>query len=179
MRALSFIVVGLAILLAAPSAAHAQDNPSIAFIDSQAVMQQVPGAREAEREFAEIMQEYEGELEAMGQEIDDLITELQEQHQQLTPQQIEEREEEIRQKEIEYNLRVEELEQEAHQRRAELLDPILQRMSQTIEEIRREYEFEMVFDAASQAILAANPELDMTGEVIDRLTDQADGGQQD
>lgn len=179
MRVLSFVTLGLAVLLGGAHPGEAQDSPSIAYIDSQVVMQQVPGAREAEREFTEIMQEYEGELQAMGQEIDQLVTELQEQYEQLTPEQIEEREEEIRQKELEYNLRVEELEGEAQERRAELLDPILRRMSEAIEEIRQERELEMVFDAASQAILAANPDLNLTGEVIDRLSDQADDGQQD
>lgn len=176
MRSFLMAAVALAALLATPCAGHAQDSPSIGYIDSQAVMQQVPGAREAEEEFSEVMQEYEGELEAMGREIDQLIDELQEQQEQLSEAEVEEREEEIRQKELEYNLRVEELEEEAQERRAELLDPILRQMSETIEEIRQEHGLAMVFDAASQAIVAADPELDLTGEVIERLTDQADDG---
>ena len=176
MRVLSFVPFVMAALLVGPNPTEAQETPSIAFIDSQVVMQEVPGAREAEREFSEIMDEYEGELEAMGREIDQLITELQDEFEQLSPEQVEEREDEIRQRELEYNLRVEELEGEAQERRAELLDPILRQMSETIEAIRTEYQVEMVFDAASQAIVAADPELDLTGEVIDRLTDQADDG---
>lgn len=179
MRVLSSAIVALTLLLAGPVPGEAQESSSIAFIDSQLVMHELPTAQEAERQFTEIMQEYEGELEAMGREIDQMIADLQQEHEQLSPEQVEEREEAIRQRELEYNLRVEELEEEAHQRRAELLEPILRQMSETIEEVRQDRGVEMIFDAASQAILAADPELDLTGEVIQRLSDQVDDGQQD
>ena len=68
-----------------------------------------------------------------------------------------------------YNLRQQELELQLNQRQQELLQPVNDRITAVIEEIRVEGNYAIILDAASAAIVAADPALDLTQEVLTRL----------
>lgn len=172
MHVRSFVLSGIALLVTA-AAVEAQ-TPRFAYIDSQAILQEAPGASEAQVEFEQELESYQEEIEEMGQAMQQLITEYQQQQGSMSQEARETREEEIRRREAEYQQRVEELETQADQRRRELVEPILERMSNAIEEIRAEGGYTMIFDVASQAIIAADPELDLTTQVIERLRADAE-----
>lgn len=172
MHARSFVLSGLLLLVTAV-AADAQ-TPRFAYIDSQAILQEAPGASDAQREFEEELESYQEEVEQMGREMERLIADYQQQQGNMSQEARDSREEEIRRREAEYQQRVEALETQADQRRRELVEPILNRMSQTIEDIRAEGGYTMIFDVASQAIIAADPELDLTTQVIERLRADAE-----
>lgn len=167
MRLRSFALAGLA-LLAIPLALDAQ-SPRIAYIDSQAILMEAPGASDAQMEFQRQVGEYQDEIQRMGEELEELVTRYQQQQGAFSQQAREAREEEIRQREMEYQERVEAMELQIDARREELVGPILERMSDAIEEIRVEGEYAMIFDLASRSIIAADPELDLTDQVIQRL----------
>ncbi len=171
MRSLMVALLGL--FAFGPAAVEAQQELRIAYIDSQAILQEAPGASEAQQQFDQQMESFGQEIEAMGQELDSLITAYQQQQGTLTDEARETRETEIRQREIQYQQRLDEMEQEAAQRREELVQPILSRMSAAIEEIRSEGEYSVIFDVAGQSIIAADPSLDLTMEVIQRLQQMA------
>lgn len=170
MRARSFVLTG-AILLAALSGATALDaqSPRIAYIDSQAILQEAPGAQQAQQAFQDEMDQYQQEIQAMEEELERLFAQYQQQQQTLSPEAREAREEEIRRKETEYQQRVQQLEGQAAERQRELVEPILDRMADTIEEIRAEGNYAMIFDVAGRSIIAADPALDLTSQVIQRL----------
>lgn len=167
MRIASFVLAGLLLLSSAP-ALEAQ-NVRIGYIDSEVILQAAPGAQEAQQEFDEDMERYRSEVQQLGEELESLIESYQRQQATLNPEARETREQEIRQKEGQFQERVEELEMEAAQRQQELVEPILQRMSDAIESLRNEGEYAMIFDAAQRSIIAADPALDLTDEVIRRL----------
>jgi len=171
MRSMLF-VLSAALLLGATAPVQGQ-SPRIGYIDSQAILEEAPGAREAQQEFERDMQRYQEEIERMGQELEQLVEQYQQQQRTLSPEARERREGEIRQRERTYQQRVEEMEMEAAQRRQELVEPILDRMSGAIEEIRAEGQYTMIFDVASRAIIAADPDLDLTSQVIRRLRETA------
>lgn len=172
MRSISFALAAILLLVATVVPAEAQ-TPRIGYIDSQAILEEAPGAREAQEEFEQDMQRYQEEIQRMGQELEQLIEQYQQQQRTLSPEARERREGEIRQREATYQQRVEEMEMEAAERRQQLVEPILDRMSDAIEEIRSEGEYTMIFDVASRAIIAADPELDLTNQVIRRLRETA------
>jgi outer membrane protein len=174
MRLKSLILTG-ALLLLPLSGVEAQEGLRVAFIDSQAIINEAPGAQEAQEAFREDMARFQQEMERMEEELNALVTRYQQQRQTLSPEARERRETEIRQRETEFQQRVDQMEQEAVQRREELVGPILARMSETIEQIRSEGNYTMIFDVASQAIVAADPALDLTDEVIRRLRQMASG----
>lgn len=175
MRSASFVLAGI-LLLALAHPVEAQ-TPRIGYIDSQAILQEAPGAQEAQQEFERSMQGYQEEIQQMGGELEQLIEQYQQQERTLSPEARQRREEEIRQKEMEYQQRVEEMERDAADRRQQLVEPILDQMSGAIEQIRSEGQYTMIFDVASRAIIAADPELDLTTQVLQRLRETA--GNQD
>ena len=65
-----------------------------------------------------------------------------------------------------------ELEEQANQRRQQLLQPILERVQAEIENFRAERGFTMVFDASAAGLIAADPTLDVTDQVLARLQAQ-------
>ncbi len=172
MRSLIAVLAGL-LALGSTTSLAAQQELRIAYIDSQAILQEAPGAAEAQQQFDQQMQQFGEEIEVMGQELDSLITAYQQQQGTLSTEVRETRETEIRQREIQYQQRLDEMEQEAAQRREELVQPILSRMSTAIEQIRSEGSYSVIFDVAGQSIIAADPSLDLTMEVIQRLQEMA------
>jgi outer membrane protein len=167
MRSHALVLAGV-LLLASALALEAQ-APRIAYIDSQAILQEAPGAQEAQQAFEREMAGFQQEMERMGEELQRLITTYQQQQRTLSDEARQAREGEIRRKEMEYQQRAEELEMEADSRRRALVEPILDRMSDAIEAIREEGSYAMIFDVASRSIIAADPALDLTSQVIERL----------
>ncbi len=167
MRVLSFALAG-ALLFGGASMAEAQ-TVRVGYIDSQVILAEAPGSREAQQEFDREMDRYRGEMQRLGQELEQLITEYQRQERNLTPEAREARQLEIQRKEMEYQARMEEIDQEAAVKRQELVEPILERMSRAIDQIREEGNYSLIFDTAARSIIAADPALDLTDEVLRRL----------
>jgi len=61
------------------------------------------------------------------------------------------------------------LDQQASARRAELVQPIMDRVSEMIEQLRLDGGYSLIFDVADGSIVAADPTLDLTDEVLRRL----------
>jgi len=62
-----------------------------------------------------------------------------------------------------------ELERESTRQRDQLLEPILVRITEVIEEIREEQGYSIVFDVAESGVVAADTSLDITAAVLERL----------
>lgn len=176
--------VFLAAALLAPLGAHlqAQEGASsppadadFVFVNTQAILQQAPGADQARDTWASELEEYRAEVEQLRTEIDSLGTELGQQREMLGEEAVARREQEIRQKQQELAQRVQELEQQAAQRQQELLGPILEQVQAVLQEIREEEGYTMVFDASAAGVLVADPRLDITELVIERLQAQSGG----
>lgn len=175
MRRLMPLIAGIfALTLASPGAAQTQDPLKIGYINSQQIIQEAPGAQEAREELEADLSQYRSEVQQMGQELQEMIQQFEQQQATLTAEARQNRQDEIRQQQQEYQRRIQQLEQQAAQRQQELVQPIMQRINAVIEEIRRDGSYTMVFDVAAQGIIAADPGLDLTPEVIRRLQEQAD-----
>lgn len=166
-----FAACVLALVGAMP--ASAQSGVRIAYINSQLILEQAPGAAEAASQFDRDMARYRSEVEQLGQELEQLITQYQQQQLTLSPEAKSNREQEIRLKQQQYNQRIQDLDQQAGMRQAELVQPIMDQINTVIEEIRTEGNYSLIFDVTSGSILAADESLDLTDEVIRRLQDAA------
>ena len=58
------------------------------------------------------------------------------------------------------------------QRQAELVQPVMDLINQVIDAIRSEGDYALIFDVSAGSIIAADPSLDLTEEVIRRLRAQ-------
>jgi outer membrane protein len=168
-----FLPVLLALVLA--SSAEAQANVKIGYIDSQAILDQDPSARTAQQQFEASLVTYQAEVQQLGENLQLLMDQYEQQQAMLSTEAKANREEEIRLKQAQYTQRITELEQQASVRQAELVEPVMERITAAIEEIRAEGAYSMIFDVAAQGIISADPALDLTAEVIRRLQSAAAG----
>ncbi|MFW6192850.1 MAG: OmpH family outer membrane protein [Gemmatimonadota bacterium] len=171
----ALVVASTAGLVAQQADGDPPADAEFVFIDSQQLLQEAPGATEAQKRWQEEMSEYRDEVERLRSELDSLQTAYEDQEDELSGSARQERRREIAEKQQRLQQRAQELEQEAGRRRQELLAPILDEVRSVIREIRDEEGYRMVFDAAASGLLAADPALDITDRVVRRLEDRGGG----
>lgn len=153
----------------APSSELPPSGTQMVFVNTQAILPEVPGAREAQETWQEELQQYQAEVQRLRVEVDSLVAAYRQQEAMLSPEAREERQQEIVGKQQELQQRAAELERQAGQRQQELLAPILERVGEVIEAVRRERDYTIVFDIASSGVVAADPSLDITPLVLERI----------
>ncbi len=171
MRRTAFVALALAFALAAGTA-EAQ-TLKIAYINSQEILANAPGAQEAEEQFNQDMASYSAEAQQLQEELNRMQQQLQQQQLSLSPEAKANREQQIRQKATEAQQRMQELDQQAAARRAELVQPVMDQINVVIETIREEGNYALILDVAAGAIISADPTLDLTQEVLRRLQAEA------
>lgn len=145
------------------------EGPKLAYINSNVIITQAPGAAEAQATFDREMARWQSEVQVLSDSLQQMITTYEQQEIMLSPQVKQERQQEILQKRMEYEQRVTDLQQVAQRRQAELVQPIFNQIATVLSEIREERDYAMVFDAAGNALIAADTTLDITALVIERL----------
>lgn len=169
-RVLSTALFAL-LLLAAP--ALAQDGPpsgsTFVYLNSAEIIQSTPGAVEAQRTFDQEIADRRTELQEEAAVVDSLVQDYQQQEELLSPQAKEQKQQAIRSRQQALQERRMQMESELGERQQELLQPILERVSGVIEEIRAERDYAMVFDISTEGVVAADPSLDITELVKSRL----------
>ena len=178
MRRTSFALTALAFLLTAGSV-EAQ-TLKIAYVNSQEILMNAPGAEAAQQQFDQEMEGYQAEISQLETELNNLETALQQQQLTLSPEAKANREQQLQAKFQEYQQRTTQLQELANQRRAALIQPVMDNITEIIEQIREEGAYSLILDAAAGSIVSADPALDLTQQVIDRLAantgDTEDGG---
>ena len=151
----------------------AQEGPpsgsTFVYLNSAEIIQSTPGAAEAQRTFDQEIAERREELQEEAAVVDSLMRDYQQQEELLSPQAKEQKQEEIRSRQQALQTRRLEIENQLGERQQELLQPILERVSGVIEEIRAERDYAMVFDISTEGVVAADPSLDITELVKSRL----------
>ncbi|MBK5186715.1 MAG: OmpH family outer membrane protein [Gemmatimonadaceae bacterium] len=157
-------------LLAAQNAA-APGSPKIVYVNSQKIIAQAPGRAEAEAQFQKEMDQYKAQVQHMGDTLQSQIADYQKNEATMSVTARTAREKDLGGKRQAYQQRVQELEQTAQQREAELVRPIMEQINKIIEQIRTENGYSFILDAGSQAgvVVAADSTLDITEKVIQRL----------
>lgn len=173
MRYIRSAVLTLTALVAvsAPSATTAQEpgTGDIVFIESQRILQAAPGAREAQQTLEQEIGQLRQQVQTMEQTLDSLVTEYDQRQVMLSPEAKRQMEQQIRSTQQQFQARALQLEQQVQQRQTELLQPIMARIQQVIDELREERGYALVLDASSGGIISASAELDITEEVMERL----------
>ena len=175
MRRTSFALLALAFLLSAGSA-EAQ-TLKIAYINSQEILSNAPGAEGAQAAFEAEMAGYQAEVAQTETELQNMEAALQQQQLTLSPEARTNRETQLQAKFQEYQQRTTQLQQLADQRRAALIQPVMDNITAVIETIREEGAYSIILDAASGSIISADPALDLTQEIITRLQSATGAGQ--
>ncbi len=144
-------------------------NIQIGYVDTEKVLDNAPGAEEATKIFDEEVETWKGEAENLKVELQGLIDEYENQKLILSPEKKKEKEEKITLKKNEYDQKVYEIQGKIQQRSAELSQPILENVYQTIRVVAERDDYDLVIDSSMGAIVYADPSLDITQIVIDEL----------
>lgn len=176
MRQVTTAILGatsLALLGYAGVSQPQEAGPKLGYIDSTRIIEETPGAQEAQDTFDREMARWRSEVQVLADSLQQMIAAYEQQQIMLSPEKREERQQEILQKRLEYNQRLEDLQQAAARRQQELVQPIYDRISSVLSVIREEQSYTMIFDVAAGALIAADTTLDLTQLVIERLLVQA------
>lgn len=151
------------------AAAEAQAPLKVGYINSQEVLANSQDAAAAQQQFDQEMQGYQAEIAQLEEELTGLQEALERQQLTLSPDARAAREEQLQARLLEYQQRTGQLSQLAEQRRMELIQPVMDEVNTVIEGIRAEGQYHLILDLAAGSIIAADPTLDLTQEVIARL----------
>lgn len=170
----AFVAV-LAVSTAPVFAQTGAAEPRYGYVDTDRLLRETPGAASADSVFQREFAQWQAQLGAVEDTLRRLIAEYDRQQVTLTPEAKDRRQQEIRDKQGQYQRMEADLARRAEQRRAELLSPIMKKILDAVEQVRRERKYEMVFTA--QALVAADTILDLTDEVIARMKAARDTAQ--
>jgi len=166
------LISGILAVLWAPAIQAAAQSPSplkIGYINSQVIIAESPAATAAQEQFRREMVPFESELRALETEIADLMSRYQAQQITLTANARRTRADEITLKQQAYQERMAQIEEEAGRRQQELVQPIMERINNIIQEIRSDGSYTFIFDVAGGGLIAADESFDLTSEVQERL----------
>jgi outer membrane protein len=167
MRRTPFAALALVFALAAGTA-EAQ-TLKIGYINSQEILERAPGAREAQQAFERDMQGFTTEAQQLQDELTRMQQQLAQQELTLSPEAKRNRQQQIQDKAQQAQARMAEMDQIAARRRSELVQPVMDRITAVIEKLRDDGSYSLILDVAAGSIIAADPALDLTAEVLRRL----------
>jgi outer membrane protein len=162
----AFAALAAALLSAAPASAQ---TLKIGFLNSQRVISEAPAAQAAQRTLEGEMTRYKAQVDSMGTALQTAQADLQRQASTMTEAVRTQRQTELQQRFAAYQQQVAQIEQTAQRRQAELVDPVMKAINDVVEQVRREGNWSLILDAATGVMVAADPSLDLTQTVIDRL----------
>lgn len=170
MRKLMTFAAAAAGLLVAAAPLAAQTAPTkIGYIDTRRVIQEAPGATEARTTLEREMSSWQTQLKAMEDSLQAMVGQYQSQSVMLSADAKKQKESEIMTKRTGFEQRAQSLQETAGRRQEELMKPIMDRVQAAITEIRAAEGYAIIFDVASEAFVAADPALDITVRVIEKL----------
>ncbi len=150
--------------------ASAQAPLKVAYVNSQKLIAQAPGAKEAQATFDREMQGYQSQLKVMEDSLKALMDDYQQKSVTLSPEAKKQREDAINARQEAYQQRAQQLQDQAGQRQSQLVQPVLDRIKTIISQIRQEGGYAFIFDVGQGGgIIAADTTLDITNQVLARL----------
>jgi outer membrane protein len=155
---------------AAPAASGT--GVKIAYLNSRAILAQTPGYAVAETTFARELQASREEITKLQASLDSAASEFESAAVLLSPSVKTERQRQLVTQQQTLQQRQQDLQGRMEQRERELLEPLQQRVQAVIEGLRAEGNYAVIFDVAAMggAMVAADRSLDITAQVIQRLT---------
>jgi outer membrane protein len=172
-------VAALALNVAVPTVARAQ-GPSagssgplkIAYINSREILQRTPGYAVAESTYLKEVDGYRTEVQKLQQSLDSAVQAFDQQSIALSPAARAQKQKDLTAMQQRMEARTNELQDKARQRESELLQPIQARVNSVIQGIRAEQNYALILDAdaAGGLIAAADPALNITARVLQRLS---------
>lgn len=164
--------VAALVLAAVAGLAAIQGTPRFAYVNSELILRQTPGFAQAESTWNAEIVGFQQEIQTLSQQFDSALAAYQQQSIMLTPTARQEREQELGNLQSQLDQRQRELQARADERQRALIGPLEDRVQRVIDGIRAERNLAVVFDVAAPGnnIISADPAIDLSAEIIRRLT---------
>ncbi len=173
MKALFRSTLALIALVVATSGPVAAQQVTIVYLDSERLRQEAPELQTARQEMQEQMAQLEARADSalapLQTELQRLVVEFQQQQGVMSQEQRQERQAELQRRQTELQRAGAEWEQRAGQVQSQILAPALTRVNEVIDALRAERGYSYILDSAAGGVVAADPALDITDEVLSRL----------
>ncbi len=163
------------ILLGFVVGGQAAAEMSIAFVNSEVILQQYTAVQSVVETFNRDVQSWNEEAQRKKTELENLQQEVESQSLMLSDERRQE-------KEMDYQRRLGEYEQFVQsvfgpdglveQRNEELLRPIINKVQALLVKLAEDEGYDLILDAADNNILYADPEFDITDDVVARLNSE-------
>ena len=161
--------VALTLLAVMALPAHAQAS-KVAYVQTALLLDQAPGRAEAEAQFDKETGTYRDQIKRMSDSLNAMVAAFEKRQATLAAAARESQAKDISAKQAEYQRRTQELEQKAQGRQNELVQPILDKIKQAIEDVRVEGGYAMIFNAdQGSPIVAVDKSLNVTVRVLAKL----------
>ncbi|MBQ5688674.1 MAG: OmpH family outer membrane protein [Bacteroidales bacterium] len=163
----------LAVMFLLGITVNAQQNQRIAYVDSDYILENIPEYADAQEEINQLSKKWEKEITALFQEAQELDREYQAESVLLSEDQKRKKKEAITAKRQEAeNLRMQYYgpEGELFAKRAELIQPIQEKVYNAINQVALTKNYAFVFDkAAGTTMLYCNDKNDISDEILDEI----------
>ena len=164
----------LALTLVVPGLAAAQQGNNIVFLDSERLRQEAPSLQAAreqlQQELAALEAEADSALAPLQAAFQAAAQEFQQQQGMMTAERRQQRQQALASMQQQLQQEGSQWEQRAAAIQTRILGPALERINQVIDQIRQDNGYLFVLDVAAGGVVAADPSLDITSEVLRRLT---------
>jgi len=149
--------------------------PRIAYVNTQAILQQMPGYAQAESTMTAEVASYRDKVQQLQSQLDSARSAYDQQQIALSPSARTAKQQELQQMQQKLQSQFNDLQNQLSSRQQELVAPFDNRLKQILEGLRAEKNLLLIFDVAAQGnnIVAADQSLDLTDTVIQRVKSTA------
>ena len=170
------LMITIASLAFTATGAMAQSSTAalkLAFINSQKLIAEAPGAVEARTTIEREVNKHRADLALAEDSLKNVVTEFQKKQLALSKEARDREEANIRTRQVALQQRAEQLEDQVAKRQNDLVKPIMDRINAVLDTLRKEGGYAIIFDVAGGSIVAADPAADLTDQVLTRLKSMA------
>ncbi|HET6763307.1 MAG TPA: OmpH family outer membrane protein [Longimicrobiaceae bacterium] len=166
-RILSGSLLALSALVLGTAPATAQTK--VGYVNTQRVLAESPAAQSAQRAFEADMVRYRAQIDSIEKAFDTQRQAFETAQAGLTAAVRQQRQADLQTRYTAAQQRVQAIQETAQRRQGELVQPVMTRINEIIETLRKEQSIGIVLDSSTAGILAADPAIDMTDAVLARL----------
>jgi Skp family chaperone for outer membrane proteins len=163
--------LGAVALMIGLMGARAQTGATIATVNVPEILEQTPGFTDAQARFEQELEDDQQELQNLQRTMEAKVQQFEQEQAQLDPRTRQSRIDDLRATQQRLQSRAQEMEEQAMEREGLLLGPFQDQVQTAIDELRAERNVDLIVDITMEGsgFVSANPELDITYTVIQRI----------
>ncbi len=166
-------LMALAAIAMTAGTASAQAPGKIAFVNSQKIIAEAPGAAEIRTTIEREMNKHRADLALADDSLKNMISAYEKRQLVLSADARTKEEQAIRQRQQALQQRAQSLENEMAKRQNDLAKPLMEKINTVLEALRKEGGYVLILDAASGSIVSADESVNLTETVLTRLKSTA------